>query len=362
MNLFSMQKVEHWQGKKVLLRVDFNISLGENGEVDENEDWRIKKILPTITFLRDRGAKIIILSHLGREKKTLKPIANYLNKFFKVKFIPSILGEVVKEEINKLKDSEVLLLENLRQDEREEKNDQGFSKELAELGDLYVNDAFSVCHRKHASIVSLPEFFPSYLGLQLEKEIENLELIIKKTEHPFLFILGGAKFETKIPLIEKYLKIADQVFIAGALMNNFFREKGMNIKKSIISEGNFNIRGIINNRKLILPDDLVWKNEMIVDVGDKSLQKLEEDIKKAKIILFNGPIGYYDQGSEEGTIKLLKMLTKSKAKVIIGGGDTLVLVEKLKLQDKFYFISTGGGAMLEFLLKGTLPGIEALRG
>ena len=178
MILRSIQEKESWRGQKVLLRVDFNVPIGDGGYVEEDEAWRIEKTLQTLVFLRDRGARIILLSHFGRDGETLRPVADYLNKFIKLGFISNILGPDVKKVIDNLQDGEVVLLENLRKDPREEENNQEFAKELAELGDIYINDAFSVSHREHSSIVSLPKFLPSYIGLQIQKEIENLNIIL----------------------------------------------------------------------------------------------------------------------------------------------------------------------------------------
>ena len=229
------------------------------------------------------------------------------------------------------------------------------------MGDIYVNDAFSVSHRAHASVVSVPKYLPSYAGFQLEAEVKNLSHAFKNPKHPFLFILGGAKFSTKMPLIKKYLKLADFVFIGGALANYFLKAKGYNIGKSLVDDINYGIASILKNKKLILPTDFIIKNKAIVDIGEKSIENLEVIIKKSKLILFNGPLGKYEDGGAVGTKKILKFISSVKAESIIGGGDTVALISEMKMQNKFSFVSTGGGATLDFLANGTLPGIKALK-
>jgi phosphoglycerate kinase len=238
-----------------------------------------------------------------------------------------------------------------------------------------VNEAFSVSHRKDASIVLLSKLLPAYAGIQLEEEVKNLSKAIKNPKHPFLFILGGAKFSTKMPLIKKYLKLADYVFIGGALLNDFLKAEGYEVGKSLVDDENFGIEKILKNKKLILPIDVVVrdgkilknvkisevkKDEVILDVGSESIKMLEPLIKKSKLILWNGPLGKYEAGGGGATKKVLKLVASSKAESIIGGGDTVALISEMKMENKFSFVSTGGGATLDFLANGTLPGIKAL--
>jgi len=239
-------------------------------------------------------------------------------------------------------------------------NDQVFAKKLSSLGDIYVNDAFSVSHREHASIVSLPKYLPSFAGFQLEEEVKNLSHAFKRPKHPFLFILGGAKFSTKMPLIKKYLKLADNVFIGGALANDFLKAKGVDIGRSLVSDQSFGIKNLLKNKKIILPVDFIKKNEAIIDMGIESVENLGLLIKRSKFILWNGPLGKYEDGGAEATRKILQLVANSKAESIIGGGDTVALVSEMKMEKKFSFVSTGGGATLDFLANGTLPGIKAL--
>ncbi|MCR4334589.1 MAG: phosphoglycerate kinase [Patescibacteria group bacterium] len=347
----SIKDIENLNGVRVLLRLDLNVPLENNKIID---DFRIKKVLPTIKYLTEKGAKIIIISHI---EKTLKPVAEYLEKIFKVFFIENYRNALT--EFEHIKEGEIILLENIRNWKEEKNNDQKFAKEMASLGDIYVNDAFSVCHREHASIIGIPKYLPSYAGLQLEEEIKNLSECFNPS-HPFLFIIGGVKFDTKFPLIKKFLNIADYVFIGGALANNFLREKGIDISNSIVSSNNFDLKEYLDSPKLILPIDFERENNAIVDAGPKTLEELQKYISKSKFILWNGPLGAYENGFKKPTIELAKMIADSHAKTIVGGGDTIAAISELGIEDKFSFVSTGGGAMLQYLASGTLPGIEAL--
>ncbi len=358
----GIKEIKNIKGKTALIRVDFNVPI-KDGKVED--DFRIRAGMQTIDFLHKKGAKIILLAHLGKDgSASLQPV---IERFFK---------------ISKYKKSDITFYENIRKFPGEEKNDPAFAKELARLGDIYVNDAFSVSHRAHASVVGIPKYLPSYAGFQLAEEIKNLSKALKP-KHPFLFILGGAKFSTKMPLIKKYLKTADNVFIGGALLNDFLKAKGYEVGKSLVDGNNYGIEKIIKNKKLILPTDVVVKNEnaknsaiaefltkgadqvtkdeMILDVGKISIKLLAEYIKKAKLILWNGPLGKYESGGGGATKEVLKLIAKSKAESIIGGGDTVALISEMKMEKKFTFVSTGGGATLDFLANGTLPGIKALK-
>lgn len=270
-----------------------------------------------------------------------------------------------------MKDGSVVLLENIRQYDGEENGDKKFAKELAGLADIYVNDAFGVSHREHASLTGVPKLLPSYAGLRLEDEVKNLSLALSPA-HPFFVIFGGAKPETKLPLTARFLKIADHVFIGGVLANIFLKAKGYEIGKSVHDEDAKIPKNVLNNKKIVLPCSVVIENkkevsvrdikktEKILDIGFKSLDEISLYIKSAKLILWNGPMGWYEFGQKAGTDKLIKMLLQSKSKIIIGGGDTAFFFEHKKIP-KNVFVSTGGGATLEFLSKGTLPGIKALK-
>ncbi len=374
----SVREIKKIKGKIVLLRVDFNVPLSSEGEVED--DFRIKKALPTINFLQKRGARVVLITHLGSGGQTLAGVARALNKHVKAKFVEDIIGGNAIKEIKTMKSGEIILLENLRSHPGEKGNDKIFAAELAKLADAYVNEAFPVDHRADASIVLLPKLLRSYAGLQLSDEINNLSRAFKKAAHPFVFILGGAKFSTKVPLIKKYLRLADFVFIGGALANDFFKARGYEVGKSLVDRGDYGIEKFISHKKLILPADVlvedggkmvnkniseVRKEESIIDIGTQTADRLALLVKKSKFILWNGPLGKYEDGGDKGTKKILKEVLASQAQVIIGGGDIVSVLSSLEpgtynLKSNL-FVSTGGGATLEFLSKGTLPGIKALR-
>lgn len=346
------------KGKRILLRVDFNVPM-EKGKI--TDDFRIEKTWPTVDLLKKKGAKIILISHLSAGRaESLRPVAEFLSaRRKKVDFSSKLFGVETEEKISKMKNGGILLLENLRSDEGEEKNSLSFAKRLAGLGDIYVNDAFSASHRKHASIVRLPRMMPAFAGLLFEEEVKNLRTVFNP-KHPFLLILGGVKFGTKLGVLKKFIKIADDIFIGGALANNFFKGQGLKIGKSVYDKKT-DIKKYLNNKKIILPVDVRVKNESILDCGPNTVAMLKELVAKSKFVLWNGPLGDFEiKGFEKGTEALAKIIAASRIKSIVGGGDTVAAIRKLGILDKFFFVSTGGGAMLEFLSKGTLPGIEAL--
>ena len=352
----SIRELKNVKGKTVLLRADFNVPI-QNGKVVDA--FRIIKALPTIKYLQSKKAKIIIVSHAGKDgSQSLAPVHKVLAKQVKNIFVPEVFGSKTEKAVGDMKPGDVVLLENLRMERGEKENDVVFAKKLAKLADIYVNEAFPVSHRAQASIVLVPKYLPSYAGLQLMEEIKQLSKCLHP-KHPFLFILGGAKFDTKMPLLNKYLKIADHVFIGGALANNFFKAEGFDVKKSLVDDGNFGIEKLLKNKKLIIPCDFVMDNEMIVDVGPDAVKALLPIIQKAKTIVWNGPLGFYEKGFTKATKTLLSALARAKAETIIGGGDTAALISP-KMEKQFTFVSTGGGATLDFLTKGTLPGIKAL--
>jgi phosphoglycerate kinase len=362
------------EGKKVLARFDLNVPINGGRVAD---DFRIKKSLPTLNWLVHHKAKIILTSHLedvySKEggASSLRPVYEYLKDFVELKFAESVEDAALM--IEKEENGGIILLENLRFNPGEKKNDLEFARKLADMADLYVNEAFSVSHRSHASIIGVPSLLPSYAGPLFTSEVENLSKALSPVR-PFVFILGGAKFETKMPLIEKYLEIADNVVVAGALANDFFKAKGYEIGESTVY-GQFDISHLVDHPKIILPIDVVvWTNEgikvkkpnevtraeKIEDIGPDSLDMLTPFLEGAKFLLWNGPLGNYEKGFKDNTVKFAEMISRSPAFSIVGGGDTTAVISGLDFQDKFGFVSTGGGAMLEFLEKGTLPGIEAL--
>ncbi len=368
----SVTKLTGIKGKNIILRADFNVPIDKKtGTILDT--YRIDSTFPTIDLLIKKGANIIILAHIGDDgKQSLTPIAKYLHtKKYKGYFETSTNPEIIRESADKLCNGEILLIENVRRFPGEKENDKKFSTFLASLGYAYVNDAFSVSHRKHASIVSVPKLIPSFAGLQMEKEVKMLDKVLKP-KHPFLFILGGAKFDTKLPLIKKFLVLADAVFVGGALANTLLKERGYPIGKSLNEDDVKGLKQIVKNPKLLLPMDVVVdrkkkletiaieeveKMDVIVDVGTESLTRIKPLIEKAKLIVFNGPIGKVDYGTKD----LLKLLAKSSAEVIIGGGDTDEIIDEMKMRSKFTFVSTGGGATLDYLADGKLVGIDALK-
>ncbi len=371
----SIKDIEDLSGKRVLLRVDLNVPIKDGKVLD---DFRIKRALPTIEYLQKKGAIVILISHLGEDgKESLKPVALRLKKYIpNLNFVnASIFSDETENVLKKAKKKDIILLENLRSETGEKNNSPSFARALSRYGDVYVNDAFSVSHRAHASIIGITKYLPGYAGFQLENEVKHLSHAFNPS-HPFLFILGGAKFSTKMPLIKKFLRDADTVFISGALSNDFFRAKGYQVGTSLFEDGNFEIPSLLKHKNLLLPKDLevikgskkrftkpddVHIDENIVDVGPDTVLVLKGLIEKAKFVLWNGPLGKYESGFGGATEQVLKLISKSKAHSIIGGGDTVALVSKLKLENKLGFVSTGGGATLEFLIKGTLPGIKVLK-
>lgn len=350
----SIKDIKELDGVRVLVRLDLNVPVQKGVIVD---DFRIRKALPLIQYLYDKGANIILISHIETvDNPTLKPVSEYLVRHG----IDCVFEKNYKKALNN--ENRIILLENLREHEGEKKNDKKFAKELASLADIYINEAFSVSHREHASVSAITEFIPSYAGLQFEEEIKHLSTAFNP-DHPFLFVLGGAKFETKLPLIEKFIDSADRIFVGGALANNFFKEMGQDIGDSLVSPENYDLQRFISTNKIVLPVDSLIKDKKIMDAGTKTVEVLRLEIEKAKYILWNGPLGAYETGYRASTLQLAEMLadaTKKGAKTIVGGGDTLATIAELKLEDSFTFISTGGGAMLDYLAKGTLPGIDAL--
>ncbi len=352
-----------FKNKKVLLRADFNVSLGDDGQIDEKEDWRLEASLPTIKYLLDKKARIILMTHLGRPKgkfvKELKtdPIAKRLEE---------LLNQPVKKvdgyEVRDSKD-QIILLENLRFNPGEEKNDPDFAKQLAQLGEIYLNNAFAVSHRSHASIVGLPNLLPSGAGLLLEKEIKALSKVLGQSEHPIVIIIGGAKISTKIKLIKSFLAKADHILLGGALANTALKAKGIDVKKSVVEDEMLEqAREFIDNPKVHLPVDWIESEQMILDIGKETIKEFEEIISSAKTIIFNGPMGLFEKKQfQPGSEKISQAIVESDSFSLAGGGDTIVLLENLGLLNKIDHVSTGGGAMLEFLSGKKLPGIEILR-
>lgn len=379
--------------KVAVVRVDFNVPL-KDGKV--TGDDRIIKAIPTIDYLLGNGAKVILMSHLGRpkgeykEELSLEPVAKRASELLKrdVKFISSreVVDEEVVKEVSNLKKGDIALLENLRFVKGEEKNDAEFAKKLASLGDIFVNDAFGTAHRAHASNVGITEFLPSCVGLLVEKEIKYFEDKLKNPEKPFAAILGGSKVSDKIGVIENLLEKVDKLVIVGAMANTFLKSKGLEVGKSLVEDDKLDLareimaKAIENQVDLILPIDVIVASEvsedvkgthkyvedvdeddMILDIGSESLKDIESALKDANTIVLNGPCGVFEiEEFSHGTIELAKILAELDATVIVGGGDSVSAVEKAEVADKLTHISTGGGTSLEMLEGKKLPGIEAV--
>ena len=383
----SIKDIEIKEGEKIFLRVDYNVPLKEGKVAD---DTRIKRTLPTIEYLIERKPILILCSHLGRPKGkfvpelSLKPVAERLSEILnkEVHFIGEICGENVIKKINSLKEGEILLLENVRFHPGETKDDEEFAKELRKLADTYVNDAFGACHRKHTSVHSVAKFFEKKAaGFLLFEETKNLRKVRENPERPAIAILGGAKIDDKIGIIEGLLEVMDKILIGGGMMFTFWKAKGKSIGKSILTEEYLEkAKELLKNEKIIIAEDALcaesleseklWNLEEIpenmagYDIGEKSIEKFKSEIKTAKTIFWNGPMGVFENEKfKKGSFEIAKMIAEMKEKgafSLAGGGETIAVIKNAGVKEKFSYISTGGGASLEFMEKGTLPGIEAL--
>lgn len=366
---------EFLKGKRVIVRTDFNVPVSTSGKVLETA--RIDFCLKTIIYLKNSGARVILISHIGREKNaTLLPVFNYLKTKFPLDFISDWNEVLIAQKVEQMKEGEVLLLENLRQQSGEIDNEYSFAVFLSSLGDIYVNDAFSASHREHASIVTLPTLLKSYCGCQFRKEYETLSKVFNP-EHPFVVLIGGTKFETKIPVIESLLAVADTVFVGGALANDILKANGYEVGQSKVNDIDKNYaETIFKNEKVILVNDVKVKSflfnknktlkdikytDKIIDGGEETALLLNEKIKEAKLVVWNGPFGTFEQGNSFLSKKVIDAIAKSNTYSIVGGGDTVAEVKKLGKEELFDFLSLSGGAMLEFIAKRTLPGVEMLK-
>ena len=384
---------ENLEGKVVLLRLDLNVPLKNRVIIDET---RIDKILPVINFLIKKKSKILIISHVGRPKGkvnydlSLKPICESLERKINqnIKLIKENVYKIKKEDLFKNSKDQIIFLENIRFYKEEEKNDTNFSKNLAELGDIFVNDAFSCSHRAHASVSKITEFLPSFAGLQLETEISALKKITTEIKKPVTCIIGGAKISTKIGLIKNLIPKFDNIIIVGAMANNILNYKGNPIGKSFKEE---NCKSVIddifetakkNSCLINYPEDVVVgksmdgkaiikelnevsNDDLILDIGPKTIKKIKYIIEKSETILWNGPAGYFENpnfanGCFEITKKIIEKNEKNQIFSIAGGGDTIAVLNKMNAVNNFNFVSTAGGAFLEYLEGKDLPGIKAL--
>jgi len=380
-----------WTGKRALVRVDFNVPL-DNGRI--TDDTRIRAALPTIQYLLDHGAAVVLMSHLGRPKKQLvealrlAPIAQHLAELLNrpVNAIPVTTGPEAEAAARALQPGELLMLENTRFDPREEANDEGMARELARLGDIYVNDAFGAAHRAHASTEGVAHFLPAVSGLLMEKEISELGAVLTNPERPFVAIIGGAKVSDKVSVITSLTRRVDTLLIGGGMANTFLLAQGNKVGDSLaepdaVEEVNkilFFVSG--TETELQLPVDVVIADAMdananhkvvlidqvpdgwrILDIGPATVANFAAEIKDAKTVLWNGPMGYFEAAPfAEGTRAIAQALADSNAKTIVGGGDSVAAIEQMGLADKIGHISTGGGASLEYLEGKVLPGVAAL--
>jgi phosphoglycerate kinase len=381
------------KGKKVIVRVDLNVPM-KNGIITEVS--RIVKILPTLKLLIKKKAKIIILSHIGRPKgkivkgMSLEPISKKLANLLNVEvlFNKNKINEKSLVEINKIPNGSVMMMENIRFYEKEEQNDNSFSKKISNLGDIYVNDAFSCSHRAHSSIEGITKYIPSYCGLQFVEETNALKKITSKIIKPITCIIGGSKISTKIKIISNLIKIFDNIIIVGGMGNAMLKNTGINIGKSVCDDGYKDLVGEIlqksktYNCSIYYPIDVVVSkelngngkikkinevnnDEMILDIGPKTISSIKDIVNNSNTVLWNGPAGYFEnQNFANGTKEILKIIAnkRSKDKIysVAGGGETVAVINKFNKSDAFNFISTAGGAFLEYLEGKELPGIKAL--
>ena len=381
-------------GKKLLVRVDFNVPMDE--DLNITDDTRIRSALDTINYLLDKNAKIILMSHLGRpkgqpnEKFSLKHVAYRLGELLNKEVIfaddDRVISENVKTMVEDMKTQEIILLENTRFRKEEEKNGEDFAKELASIGEIYVNDAFGTSHRAHASNVGVSNFLPSAVGFLVEKEISIIGKALEEANKPFVAILGGAKVSDKIGVIENLINKVDTIIVGGAMAFTFLKAQGYEIGKSMVEDDKLDLAKELikkaeeNNVALILPKDVViakeFKNDtdfksvnideipkdmMGLDIGEETIEEFSRAIKDAMTVIWNGPMGVFEMDNfNKGTFAIAKAMVESKGTTIVGGGDSASAVEKSGLSDRITHISTGGGASLEMLEGKILPGIDAI--
>ncbi|MBO8469573.1 MAG: phosphoglycerate kinase [Spirochaetes bacterium] len=379
------------KGKRVLIRVDFNVPL-KDGVVTDNT--RIKAALPTIKYILDNGASLVVMTHLGRPKGqknpafSLAPVAAEFEKLLgkKVTLAPDVIGPEVKKEVEALKPGDVLLLENVRFYAEEEKNDEAFAKELASYGDIYCNDAFGTAHRAHASTEGVSHYLPSYAGFLIEKEVKFMAPVLENPEKPLVAIIGGSKVSSKITVLESLVRTCDTIVIGGGMAYTFDKVLGYKIGKSLVEDDyletakNFLEKAEAKGVKVILPVDHLAAAEfsenaapvavdgrnipddlMGMDIGPKTIEMIKDAIKSAKTVVWNGPMGVFEfEAFSKGTEEVAKALAASDAISVVGGGDSVAAINKFGLADKISHVSTGGGASLEFLEGKVLPGIKAL--
>lgn len=386
-NLKSLTK-QDIENKRCLVRVDFN-SCFLDGKIKNN--FRIEKTLLLLNYLMENKAKIILMTHIEDNNGSVPHLDEFYNElktnFFEkniqenIHFAREIFNDKIKNDTLNLIPGNIMLLDNLRLDAREEKGDEEFGRELSFLGDIYINEAFSASHRKHTSIVEVPKFIPSFPGFNFISEIKNLSSLFNP-ENPFFVFIGGKKTSTKEQVISKFLDKAEGIILGGVMAVEFYRAKNMNTGKTPFDEKSVHMikeKFLDNNgnifKKIIIPDNFIilrdnqkieanineiLDDDFIYDIAPSFFESLKKEIISAKMILWNGPMGFVEQGFAEGTLKLNSLFKNSNAKIIAGGGETVDFIKSFNFEDNFSFISTGGGAMLQFLADETLPGIHAL--
>ena len=378
-------------GKRVLVRVDFNVPLNAEGRI--TDDSRIKATLPTIEYLVEAGAKVILISHLGRphgkidDKLSLAIVGQRLSQILRqpVMVAKDCIGSRVEKAVASLGSGDILLLENLRFRTDEEKGISTFAQALAKLAEVYVNDAFGTCHRTHASIVGITNYLPAVAGLLLEKELNTLGRILKAPIHPFAVLLGGAKVSDKVDMLDNIMDKVDYILIGGGMAATFLKAKSYEVGQSLIDDSLGTAVDLIkktlsNEVELVLPDDVIVADEInpeteaqnvatsdilpnkrIVDIGALTISLFTKKLERCKTVFWNGPMGIYEiRQFAEGTRTMAKILAGLNATTIVGGGSTAEIITEIKLADKMTFVSTGGGASLKFLSGQALPGVEAL--
>ena len=374
-------------GKRVLVRVDFNVPM-EGGRIVD--DSRIRAALPTITDLVERNAAVILMTHLGRpdghvdEAYRTRPLAERLSQLLRrpVHHLDDCIGPAVEAAVTAMRDGDIVMLENVRFHPGETKNDPVFAKQLAALGDLYVDDAFGAAHRAHASTAGIAQYLPAVAGLLMEREIKTLGRIMVDPPHPLVAIIGGSKISTKIGVVQSLLKRVDRMCIGGAMANTFFKAKGMEMGRSLVEEDQLDVaRSLLSSAGLVLPLDAVIATDArpgvkvetvaidavpadmkVLDVGPMTVERFLQTCDGAHAVVWNGPLGVYEVPPfDRGTDALAEGLAGSDAETIIGGGDLVAALQKQHLSDRMSFVSTGGGATLEFLEGKILPGIAVLR-
>lgn len=367
---YTITDLSTLKDKRVILRLDLNLPY-DNGKITDTT--RLDEVIPFIKQLSFAGAKIIILSHFGEKGESIKPVADLVVKsLFGIKFVEGTNIEYIKKEIDNLPLGDGIVIENTRMFIGEKDNTPSCARDFASLGDVFINDAFSVSHRNHASVVGITKYTLSYFGPTFIKELTNLSQAINPTK-PALLIIGGAKISTKLDLIKHYLDQGTKVFVGGAMVHNIFKERGQEIGESFYDKTYNPPESLYNHPLLITPEDVILidntevsidkipKNGVVVDCGKKTLKNLDKIINESKTIIVNGPLGLYEKGFYYGTEHMLTSVANAiGAKTYIGGGDTVLVAEKAHILNKIGFVSLGGGAMLDFLANGTLPGIDAV--